>query len=233
MNDREQFEAWAEANAIRTDLGAWEAWQAARVRNAALKPSPSSVGDAISMNKQTDLSKRLRAHATGGAMMATNTDNALLLAAADEIDRYYTGMLNWKVTAEAKDRTTVPIGDLHAAIMALPLPEPTVEGSVMHPELKICYRAPVHFTADQMRELLASAASLAASVQAAEAQVPEGWKLVPRTMTDEQAKEVVYNINRKYKVSGPVNDFLVRAIWEWGIFASPQAQSADQESGNG
>jgi len=32
-----------------------------------------------------------------------------------------------------------------------PLPEPTIEGSVMHPELKICYRAPVHFTADQMR----------------------------------------------------------------------------------
>jgi hypothetical protein len=33
-----------------------------------------------------------------------------------------------------------------------PLPEPTIEGSVMHPDLKICYRAPVHFTAEQMEE---------------------------------------------------------------------------------
>ena len=32
-----------------------------------------------------------------------------------------------------------------------PLPEPAIDGTVMHPELKICYTAPVHFTADQMQ----------------------------------------------------------------------------------
>lgn len=41
--------------------------------------------------------------------------------------------------------SAAPSGDLP------PLPEPTIEGSVMHEELKICYRAPVHFTADQMQ----------------------------------------------------------------------------------
>lgn len=51
----------------------------------------------------TDISQRLRDHATGGAKLATNTDNKLLLAAADEIERYYGGMLNWKKTAEKKD----------------------------------------------------------------------------------------------------------------------------------
>lgn len=55
------------------------------------------------MNQQTDLSKKLRAHVSGHVGMATNTDNKLLLDAADEIERYYTGMLNWKHSAEAKD----------------------------------------------------------------------------------------------------------------------------------
>lgn len=30
------------------------------------------------------------------------------------------------------------------------MPEPEVNGSVMHPELKICYTAPIHYTREQM-----------------------------------------------------------------------------------
>lgn len=45
-----------------------------------------------------------------------------------------------------------------------PLPEPTIDGSVMHPELKICYLAPVHFTSEQMREY--ARAALAAQTAA-------------------------------------------------------------------
>lgn len=58
----------------------------------------------------------------------------------------------------------------------------------------------------------------------------DGWKTVPRKMTDEQAKETAYNINRKYKVAGPLSDFLVRQIWELGIYASPNppAEAARQ-----
>jgi hypothetical protein len=48
-----------------------------------------------------------------------------------------------------------------------PLPEPTIEGSVVHPVHKICYRAPVHYTAGQMRDYaraVLAAATPAASV---------------------------------------------------------------------
>lgn len=60
-----------------------------------------------------------------------------------------------------------------AAAGELPeLPEPTIEGSVMHAELKICYRAPVHFTADQMRAY-ARAAIAASRAQPAPLPTPE------------------------------------------------------------
>lgn len=56
---------------------------------------PSQPAGAV---QQTDLSKELRitASARFGAY-----DNKMLLAAAEEIERYYTGMLAWKKTAEA------------------------------------------------------------------------------------------------------------------------------------
>ena len=62
--------------------------------------------------KQTDLSKRLRAKAT---QPFGPEDFVLLAQAADEIDRYYTGMLNWKATAEAQStqpEATKPAQDL-------------------------------------------------------------------------------------------------------------------------
>lgn len=66
-------------------------------------PTPSAHANKENeLNQQTDLSKKLRAHVSGHAGLATNTDNKLLLDAADEIERYYTGMLNWKHSAEAK-----------------------------------------------------------------------------------------------------------------------------------
>ena len=64
-------------------------------------------------------------------------------------------------------------------------------------------------------------ASPSPAAESKQAAVPEGWVLVPRKMTDEQARKVVYNINRKYKISGPLSDFLVRQIWEWAIYAKP------------
>lgn len=60
--------------------------------------------DDVPVRKQTDLSRRLRDTicAEPFSRQLTVTPRTLL-AAADEIDRYYTGMLNWKATAEAKD----------------------------------------------------------------------------------------------------------------------------------
>jgi len=52
--------------------------------------------------KQTDLSKRLRELAQ---RLVTPYETAkVMLDAAEEIERYYTGMLNWKATAEAQSR---------------------------------------------------------------------------------------------------------------------------------
>lgn len=74
--------------------------------------------------KQTDLSKRLREAA---ATFTIENSSQLLMQAADEIERYYTGMLNWKATAEAQSRTqpevTAPAQDLSAAILAITLDE--------------------------------------------------------------------------------------------------------------
>lgn len=64
----------------------------------------------------TDLSKRLRAFANG-SFKGAHDQERLLLSAADEIERYYGGMLNWKRAAEAKDAAL--------ARAAAPAPEAT------------------------------------------------------------------------------------------------------------
>lgn len=71
----------------------------------ATDPAPSE-GQAI----PADLSKRLRAASTNFATTLLQSD---ILAAADEIDRYYGGMLAWKSSAKAKD---AEIGELRGII---------------------------------------------------------------------------------------------------------------------
>lgn len=61
-----------------------------------------------------------------------------------------------------------------------PLPEPTIEGTVMHPELKICYLAPVHFTADQMQAYAHAAIAHAAP----NAQLVDALKIGMECATD-------------------------------------------------
>lgn len=53
----------------------------------------------------TEISERLRERATGGYTAVRTEDGALMLKAADEIERYYGGMVAWKRTAEKKDRS--------------------------------------------------------------------------------------------------------------------------------
>lgn len=61
------------------------------------------------MNQPTEISKRLRVMAalpSAGSrvsMLTVTVERKLLTVAADEIERYYSGMLAWKRTAEAKD----------------------------------------------------------------------------------------------------------------------------------
>ena len=52
--------------------------------------------------KPTDISQRLREYA-GNSGYSHNDYADTMRAAADEIERYYGGMMNWKKTAEAKD----------------------------------------------------------------------------------------------------------------------------------
>lgn len=71
-------------------------------------------------------------------------ESDLMFPATDQGWAALYAMWNMRALA-APVASAAPSGDLP------PLPEPTIEGSVMHEELKICYRAPVHFTADQMQ----------------------------------------------------------------------------------
>lgn len=70
------------------------------IRNAALRAAPAVT------DQQTDLSKRLRniASEDTSPYFCTNVPKDDLRAAADEIERYYGGMLAWKQSAEKKDR---------------------------------------------------------------------------------------------------------------------------------
>lgn len=73
------------------------------------------------VNAPTDLSKRLRAIAAeseGSWVQVSVTGPALLIQAADEIDRYYGGMLAWKKCAEAKDaaRAAAPVSGQAASL---------------------------------------------------------------------------------------------------------------------
>lgn len=72
---------------------------------AALKAAAALVEqhEAQEPKLPTDISNRLRDVATGGDQYYTNTANSLLRAAADEIERYYGGMMNWKWNAQHKD----------------------------------------------------------------------------------------------------------------------------------
>ena len=76
---------------------ALKAWKAGR---AALAAAPVQAQEP---RKPTDLSSRLRSYIDQN-LVPYPID---VLAAADEIERYYAGMLNWKETAEAKDRAPV------------------------------------------------------------------------------------------------------------------------------
>ena len=69
---------------------------------------------------------------------------------------------DWAVICEdcAKTHKTMVLTNEQAAALATPpvasgalpeLPEPTIDGTVYHQVHKICYTAPVHFTADQVR----------------------------------------------------------------------------------
>jgi hypothetical protein len=60
----------------------------------------ASQSQAAQPSEHTDLAQRLRAIGEAGQLV----DHKTLIQAADEIDRYYTGMLAWKQTAEKKDR---------------------------------------------------------------------------------------------------------------------------------
>lgn len=55
--------------------------------------------------------------------------------------------------------------------------------------------------------------------------VPDGWKLVPRELSEEHLREVMANINRKYK-GDPLGEDFTRLVWQWAIHASPTAPAA-------
>lgn len=68
----------------------------------------------------TDIARRLRARAAGA--MSNQDDAKLMMAAADECDRFYNGMMNWKANAQAKDRTIIEQREALAAPTAAVVP---------------------------------------------------------------------------------------------------------------
>lgn len=67
-----------------------------------------------------------------------------LLALADEKEAAQELSMSMFASKEDYERAI-------AGSVDVPLPEPDIDGTVRDPELRICYTAPVHYTADQMR----------------------------------------------------------------------------------
>jgi hypothetical protein len=87
---------------------------------------PPGAGLSVEAARQTDLSKKLRL--LYGALEHPHNvfDRRHLLQAADEIERYYGGMLAWKATAEAKDAARLALSTWASAQQAagVELPSP-------------------------------------------------------------------------------------------------------------
>lgn len=99
----------------------------ARLDAMALALAPALAGD-VQPVAQTDLSKRLRAL----AIHDSQPIGKLMGEAADEIDRYYGGMLAWKQTAETKDRKlseeiAARVDERVAARLAAAPPQPVAQ----------------------------------------------------------------------------------------------------------
>jgi len=91
------------------------------MRMAVARLSSSAIQSQPEQAKPTDLSKRLRGIAVD-PMFAHHVEvqKVTILAAADEIERYYGGMLAWKQAAEAKDGEFIEYRSLvRAAIVDL------------------------------------------------------------------------------------------------------------------
>jgi hypothetical protein len=89
-----------EAKQIRRGIGTWLTDE----ENARKAPPHPTSQEGQATPRETDLSKKLRLLYEALGMPHNVFDRRHLLQAADEIERYYGGMLAWKATAEAKDR---------------------------------------------------------------------------------------------------------------------------------
>lgn len=61
---------------------------------------------------ETEMADRLRRMVANRGEGPITVQSKLLLQAADECDRFYNGMMNWKANAQAKDRTIIELRDV-------------------------------------------------------------------------------------------------------------------------
>lgn len=80
-------------------------------------PASAIASPAAAVAAPTDLSQRLREKVYGGTHPDFKAD---ILAAADEIERYYGGMMNWKANAQQKDRQMAEYREKIAALESAP-----------------------------------------------------------------------------------------------------------------
>ncbi len=123
----------------------------------------------IAPKKPTDISQRLREYA-GNNGFSHNDYADTMRAAAEEIERYYGGMMAWKEAAEAKDRATLEtapaLSDAYRALLNTLLVVPESDFK------------------QEMDDWLAQRLGV---IDGVPLPVPTGWKLVPVEPTDAMA----------------------------------------------
>lgn len=148
------------------------------------QPRPTAA-NAGARKKPTDLSHRLRETADQQPGW-----KPLLTAAADEIERYYGGMLAWKATAEAKDSATA-VGAAGQDVLAERRRQVEQEGydpehDDEHPNGEIAAYAAFYAMPPAAREWPATETGYGDTL--AQAIVPEGWPIPPN---GERRRELV------------------------------------------
>jgi hypothetical protein len=129
--------------------------------------------------KQTDRSRYLRNLAGDGCDFILS--RASVIATAQEIERYYGGMLNWKATAEAKDAAQLAASAVPTGYKLVPI-EPTesmvVDGFESAPSMG--FSKPEDWDAFEEMSGCHQAAHKARLCYAAMlAAAPETWKVLP------------------------------------------------------
>lgn len=179
-----------------------------RFRRLAEAAAPAQAVDAL----PTDLSKRLRDWADNKPLAAHYAD--IMRNGADEIERYYGGMVNWKRTAEAKDQT---IADLRAALAAQPAaPAKPTHHQIMDGYEVACRYGVYENRAFKLAEEMFAAMCTTAAPAGEPVAVPDELNAIGhllRTQDNRYTDQPMFVVQQRRRITGIDTGYCDNIVW--------------------